>query len=106
MQQRKTLLLHELEVFVTDEKVVAWKELISENQLCDQQSRNKIIELSIKSVTQLPETTKREPVFTKLPIIGSNEQQMRCCDVLEPYEVIRNPFEWHDALDNNHTELT
>jgi hypothetical protein len=106
MQQVKTLLLHELEAFVTNENVVARKESVSENQRCDPQSRNEIIEPTVKSDTQPPETMNHIPFFTKLPVIDFNEQPMKSCNVLEPYKVIRNHLEWHDVLDNNHTELT
>jgi hypothetical protein len=104
MQQWKTLLLHELKSFVNNEKVSAQKETISENQRCDTQNRNKINEPTVKSVAQPPETTDRIPVFTKLPVTRSNEQPRSSCNVIEPHEVIRNHYEWHDALNNYYTE--
>jgi hypothetical protein len=104
MQQCKTLLWHELKAFVTNEILVAQKELISENQRCDPQSQNKINEPTVKSVVQPLETTNRAPILTKLPVTVSNEQSMRSCNVFEPHEVIRNHHEWHDALDNSYTK--
>jgi hypothetical protein len=104
MQQCKTLLLHELNEFITNENVGAQKETISENQRCDPQNRNKIHKPTINSVAQSPETTNHIPVFTNLPVTRSNEQTRRSCIVFEPYEVIRNHHEWHDALDNNYAD--
>jgi hypothetical protein len=104
MQQIKTLLLYELEAFVTNEKEVARKESINENQPCDQQSRNNIIEPTVNSVAQYPKSTDHIPVFTKLPVTRSTEEPNRSFNVFEPHEVIRNHHEWYDALDNNYVQ--
>uniref|UniRef100_A0A2S2QES7 Eukaryotic translation initiation factor 4 gamma 3 n=1 Tax=Sipha flava TaxID=143950 RepID=A0A2S2QES7_9HEMI len=86
MQQCKKLLLHELNAFVTNEKVGARKETISENQRCDQQHRNKINEPTVMSVDQPPEAINLKAVFTNLPVTRSNEQPRISCNIFEPHE--------------------